>query len=369
MRYYLIAGERSGDLHGSNLIKALRKFDPSAELRGFGGDEMQAAGMRVHVHYSAMAFMGFVAVVTNLRKISSFLRLAKEDISSFKPDVLILIDYAGFNRRLAKFGKANGIKVFYYIAPKVWAWYTSRTWEIKSNVDRLFSILPFEKEFFKRFDWDVDYVGNPVLDAIKSFTPDPLFLKTHNLEGSRIVALLPGSRKMELKRMVPVMAEVARQNPSSLFVVAGVKTLPEKLYKPLHDLKNVRFVYDQTYNLLSHAVAAIVTSGTATLETGLFKVPQMVIYRTGMIEFFIVRALIKVRFISLINLIADRAVIKEFIQQEMTLQNLDDELKRLVEPGAYRLQMIKDYDEIYRTLDTGSASETTAKLMINYLRN
>ena len=370
MRYYIIAGERSGDLHGSNLIKALKKNDPKATLRGFGGDYMKDAGMELVVHYSKLAFMGFVAVIANLIKISELLKICKKDILEFQPDVIILIDYAGFNMRIAKFAKANGLKVFYYISPKVWAWNTGRAWKLKTNVDRMFCILPFEKDFYKQFEWEVDYVGNPVLDAVKAFQPDPDFLKRNSLSNQRkIVALLPGSRKIELQRMLPVMAEVVKSNPNYQFVVAAVKSLPDELYAPLHTIPNVKFIFDATYDLLAHADAAIVTSGTATLETGLFKVPQAVIYRASSIEYFLGIRFVKVKFISLVNLIANRLMIKEFLQHTMTSENVNAELKNMLEDEAYRKKMLSDYDEVYKILDTGSASENAGRLMVSYLKS
>jgi lipid-A-disaccharide synthase len=370
VKYYLIAGERSGDLHGSNLIKALRKEDASAVFQGFGGEYMQEAGMNMIVHYRQMAFMGFIAVIANLGTISKLLRRCKEDIQTFRPDVIILIDYAGFNMRIAKFAKENNLKVFYYISPKVWAWNIKRAWKLKANVDKMFSILPFEKEFFRKFDWEVDYVGNPVLDAVKDFKPNPEFRKKNGLENSKkIVALLPGSRKMELKRMIPVMADVANLNKDYQYVVAAVKTLPENLYGPLKKIPSVKFVYDSTYDLLHNATAAIVTSGTATLETGLFKIPQVVIYAAGSLEYSLLKRLVKVKYISLINLIADKPVIKELIQNAMNLINIDWELKLLVENPEYRQEMLNDYEEIYKTLNIGSASENAARLMVRYLRS
>ncbi|HMJ71004.1 MAG TPA: lipid-A-disaccharide synthase [Cyclobacteriaceae bacterium] len=368
MRYYLIAGERSGDLHGGNLIRAIRRHDPGFSGRGFGGNDMQQAGMELTVHYDQLAFMGFIAVLTNYRKISAMMKQCKADILSFKPDVVVLIDYGGFNMRIAKFAKSKGLKVFFYISPKVWAWNTSRAWKLKATVDRMFCILPFEKEFYKRFSWDVDYVGNPVLDAIRKFKPDPDFLSSNGLSGNKkIVALLPGSRKMELERMLPVMAEVAKANTSLQFVVAAVKTLPGDLYKPVADIPNIKMIFESTYDLLSNASAALVTSGTATLETGLFKVPQALLYKTSMIEEKIVRALIKVKYLGLVNLIADKSVTKEFIQKDMSVKNLNEELDRLINDNDYRNKMLDEYESLYRILDTGSASENAARLMVKYL--
>jgi len=368
MRYYLIAGERSGDLHGGNLLRSLSRFDTEMTARGYGGDEMKAAGMELTVHYNQLAFMGFVAVIANLGRIGALIRKCKQDITDFKPDVIVLIDYAGFNMRIARFAKGAGIRVFYYISPKVWAWNTGRAWKLKAMVDRMFCILPFEKDFFRKYDWDVDYVGNPVLDAVRQFQRDAHFAaRLHLQQGAKIVALLPGSRKMELKRMIPVMARIARDNPQYYFVVAAVKTLPDALYAPFAGIANATLIFDSTYDLLSVSAAAIVTSGTATLETALFGVPQAVIYKAGFLEFKLLKRLVKVNFISLPNLIAGERVIGEFIQDDMTSANLNAELGRLVETGAYRDKMLDGYRKIRQLLDTGSASENAARLMFGYL--
>lgn len=370
MKLYIIAGERSGDLHGSNLVKALKADDSSLSIRGFGGDEMKKAGVDIFVHYEQLAFMGFVALITNAFKIFKYIRLCKNDILQFKPDAIVLIDYGGFNRRIAKFGKENNIRVFYYIPPKVWAWYQSRAFELKRNVDRLFVILPFEKKFFKeKCNWDVDYVGNPVLDAIKSFKADPKFLEKNGIDRSKkLVALLPGSRKMELRKMVPLMVEVVKKNPNYQFVVAAVNNLDPELYAELKNIPNVKFVYDSSYDLLTIANAAIVTSGTATLETGIFKVPQVVVYKMGAAEYQLVSRLVKVEFISLVNLIAGKEVIKELIQDEAQPDRVNNELNLLLKEGNYRSAMLAEYDSIFKMLDTGSASENTAKLMLEALK-
>ncbi|HZY81274.1 MAG TPA: lipid-A-disaccharide synthase [Cyclobacteriaceae bacterium] len=369
MRYYLIAGERSGDLHGGNLIRAIRDNDPQFIGRGFGGNYMQEAGMDLALHYDKMAFMGFTAVLANFRTISAIMKQCKADILSFKPDVVILIDYGGFNMRIAKFAKANGLKVFFYISPKVWAWNTSRAWKLKATVDRMFCILPFEKEFYKKFDWEVDYVGNPVLDAIKKFQPDPDFLAKNGLNnGKEIVALLPGSRRMELKGVVPIMAGVAKLNSTLQFVVAGIKTLPPDLYAPLKNVPNVRIIFESTYDLLSNATAALVTSGTATLETALFKVPEALLYKTTIIEEAIVRSLIKIKWLGLVNLIADKNVVRELYQSDFTVEKVNAELDRLIADPAYRNNLLTEYDKVYKTLDTGSASENAGRLMVNYLK-
>ena len=370
MRYYIIAGERSGDLHAGNLVKAIAQKDPSSVFKGFGGDYMKGAGVQLTVHYRELAFMGFAEVVANLNKISRNIKICKNDILEFHPDVVILVDYGGFNTRIAKFAKKKNIRVFYYITPKVWAWYQKRALTLKKNVDRMFVILPFEKEFYKKFDWDVDYVGSPVLDAVRAHQRDTLFVKKNNFDESKpVIAFLPGSRKQELANVIPVMASVALAFPDFQFGVAVVSNLDKTLYGALHDLQNVRFIEDDTYNLLLHSKAAIVTSGTATLETALLRVPQAVIYKTSTISYTIARSFIKVPFISLVNLIAGKQVVKEMIQSDMNAKAVISELKRLVLDENYRSRIAAEYQKIYQTLDIGSASENAAMLMLKYLKN
>jgi lipid-A-disaccharide synthase len=367
MRYYIIAGERSGDLHGGNLIKAIRKRDNDAVIRGLGGDYMKEAGAELVVHYSEMAFMGFVEVLKNLGTISRYVIKCQRDIQEFKPDAIILIDYAGFNRRISSFARKKGLTVFYYISPKVWAWNQRRALQLKATVNKMFVILPFEKEFFKKYDWEVDYVGNPVLDAVKAHEPDVNFASKNKLYPRQLVALLPGSRQQELKSMIPVLAEVAGKFPEYQFAVAAINSLTPALYEPLTALPNVKMIYEDTYNLLLNARAAIVTSGTATLETALFKVPQTVVYRTSGLTYRIVKLIIRVKYISLVNLIADREVIRELIQETANPLEIGNELNRLVSDENYRDRILKDYSQIYSTLDIGSASDNTARLMVEHL--
>lgn len=370
MRYYLIAGERSGDLHGGNLIKALRLRDPNAQFRGFGGDLMKDAGMDLVVHFRELAFMGVVQVIANLRTISKRLNQCKLDILNFNPDVVIHIDYADFNLRVARHARQHGFKTFYYISPKVWAWRQKRALKLKATVDRMFCILPFEKEFYKKFNWDVDYVGNPVLDAVKGFTPDPEFKKKYGIdEDKSIVALLPGSRSLELKRIIPLMSKIVSMNPELTFVLAGVTTLPRALYREIESKENVQIVFDATYDLLAVASSAIVTSGTATLETALFKVPQMVVYKAGSVEYFIGIRFVDVRYISLVNLIANKPVIVELLQEKANVEDVNKELHKLESSAEYRETITREYEKIYKILDTGSASDTTAGLMIKYLNS
>jgi lipid-A-disaccharide synthase len=368
MRYYIIAGERSGDLHGSNLVRAIRKQDPDAVFRGLGGDYLRNAGVELFVHYAEFAVMGFIEILLNIIKISRYLRKCGKDIRAFEADVIILVDYAGFNRQMARFGKRNNIKVFYYISPKVWAWNQRRAHQLKANVDRMFVILPFEKDFYRKFKWEVDYVGNPVLDAVKAHKPDQEFLSRNRLRiDMPIVALLPGSRKQEVLSIIPVMRDVVQKFPEHQFAVATVNNLDSGLYDPLAEFFNVRLIEEDTYNLLLHANAAIVTSGTATLETALFRVPQIVVYKTGAMSYAVAKMVIQVPFISLVNLIAGKEVVKEFIQAEATLAKISVELKGLLARGSYRERMLSEYDNIISLLDTGSASENAARLMVGYL--
>lgn len=368
MRYYIIAGERSGDMHGGNLVKALKKRDPQATLRGFGGEYMETAGVDLAVHYHDMAFMGLAELLINANKIKKYIRKCKDDILMYKPDVILLIDYGGFNLQIARFGKKKGIKIFYYIPPKYWAWYQNRALWLKPHVDRLFVILPFEKEFFKKFDWESDYVGNPVLDAVKAHVADSEFKSKNQLQKDLpCIALLPGSRKQELKRIIPLMTKIIRRFPNHQFAVAAVNNLDRSWYKELSDLENVKLIFEDTYNLLLNSSAAIVTSGTATLETALFKVPQIVVYKANVVSYWLAKRLVKVPFISLVNLIASKEVVKEMIQSEANPENVFQELTRILDDNAYRLSMLEGYDQIVNTLDTGSASENAAKLMVGYL--
>ncbi|MBX2969777.1 MAG: lipid-A-disaccharide synthase [Cyclobacteriaceae bacterium] len=369
-KLYFVAGERSGDLHGGNLIAALKSRSPDLVCVGFGGDQMEKSGMRVTSHYRELAFMGFAEVLANLNTISKKIKQCKQELLEFKPDAVVLIDYAGFNLRIARFARENGFKVFWYISPKVWAWNQNRANRLKANIDQMFVILPFETGFFQKFDWKVDYVGNPVLDAVKAHRVDEEFLAKNKLGTDRpLIALLPGSRKQELKEIVPIMAQMAQAMPATQFAVATVDNLDQQLYQPLRELTNVSFFQGETYDLLSYANAAIVTSGTATLETALFKVPQIVVYKTSFVSYTIAKNLIRVPFISLVNLIAGREVVKEMIQKRANAIDVSAELKQILNDDLYRNKMIAGYKEIWKTLDTGSASENTATLMLHYLQS
>ncbi|WP_316818793.1 lipid-A-disaccharide synthase [Pedobacter nyackensis] len=367
MKYYLVAGEASGDLHGANLMKALKVEDQNAEFRYYGGDKMQSQGGILDKHYSEMAFMGFTEVLLNLRTILKNMKACKAAVLAYQPDVLILIDFPGFNLKIAEFAKANGIKVCYYISPKVWAWNQKRVLKIKRIVDKMFCILPFEVDFYKEWGMAVDYVGNPLLDEIAQFTSDLDFRTKYNLQ-KEVVALLPGSRKQEIERLLPDMLSVTTNFPDYHFVVAAAPSFDESYYRQFIKTDNVTLVFAQTYNLLTIAKAAIVASGTATLETALFHVPQVVVYRGGAISVAIARALVKIRFISLVNLIMDRKVVTELIQNDCNTGNITQELSHVLS-GEGRTQMMNDYKELSGKMGTAGASERTAKLIQSYLKN
>jgi len=366
MTYYLIAGERSGDLHGGNLIRAIYRHDPAARFRAWGGEQMEAAGATLVRHYREMAFMGFWEVVQNLGAIRRNFRDCERDLLETRPDVLILIDYAGFNLRMARFAKRHGIRVFYYISPKVWAWNQKRALKIKATVDRLFVILPFEVDFFARYDYQVDYIGNPLMDAIADFQPEAGFRDQFT---KPVIALLPGSRKQEVEGMLPTMLAVSRQFPAYQFVVAGVSNLPEALYRQhLQAYPDIPVVTDQAYDLLAAAEAALVTSGTATLETALLNVPQVVCYRTAWLSYQIARRLIAVPFISLVNLIAGKKAVTELIQEALDPRQAAAELARILPGAPDRDQQLADYEALREKVGGPGASERAGEKMVAYLR-
>lgn len=366
MKYYLVAGEASGDLHGANLMKALKDIDQNANFRYFGGDKMQAEGGTLVKHYADMAFMGFTEVVLNLSTILKNMKSCKADILAHRPDALILIDFPGFNLKIAEFAKKNGVKVCYYISPKVWAWNQKRVLKIKKVVDQLFCILPFEVDFYRSWGMEVDYVGNPLLDEIAQFNPDSNFRSNHQLGDKKIIALLPGSRKQEIERLLPDMLSVTEQFPAYEFVIAAAPTFSADYYQKIIGQKSVKLVFSQTYQLLHHAHAALVASGTATLETALFKVPQVVLYRGGAISIGIARLLIKIRFISLVNLIMDRKVVTELIQQDCNPIQIANELKFILE-GEGRKKMLSNYLTLRNLMGEPGASARSAELIVTGL--
>lgn len=368
MKYFLLAGERSGDLHGANLMRAIRRHDPEARFRAWGGDGMEAAGAILLKHYRDLAFMGLWEVLKNWRTLRGLMRRCQEDILDFGPDAVVLIDYGGFNLRIARFAKQRGLTTFFYISPKVWAWNQNRALRIKRDVDRLFVIFPFEVEFFNQYDYAVDYVGNPLFDAIAAFQPDPQFLEKNHLTGKPLVALLPGSRRQEVEKILPVMLRAVRHFPQYQFVVAAVSNLPRDLYDHLLGDLGLPLITDAAYDLLAYAEAALVTSGTATLETALLNVPQVVCYRTSALTYEVGKRLLRVPFISLVNLVAGREVVKELIQTELNETRLVEELKKItVQPDA-RARQLAGYAEIRRVLGEAGASERAGELMVKYLR-
>lgn len=361
MKYYIIAGEASGDLHGSHLIKGLIKADPQAEIRCWGGDRMQQAGGHVVKHIRHLAYMGFWEVVKHLGAILQNIRFCKQDIISFRPDVVILIDYPGFNFRLLRFLHQNSIKTFYYVSPQLWAWKTGRIEQVRRYVDRMFVIFPFEKEFYRSYGIDVDFNGHPLLDEMeKQIKSVPPVQKT--------IALLPGSRRQEIAHLLPEYLKVIPHFPQYRFVVAGMKDLGESFYRSLINGARCELIMDKTYEVLQQSNAAIVTSGTATLETALHRVPQVVCYKGSIISYFIARLLIKnIRFICIVNLIANSRVVEELIQNDVNEMRLISELKHLISENG-RQEIIKGYDEVRHLLGSPGASERTARCMVQYLK-
>lgn len=374
MKYYLIAGEASGDLHASNLMKAILQEDPKAEFRFFGGDLMAKAGGTCVKHYRDMAYMGFIPVLLHLRTIFRNLSCCKQDILSWKPDVLILIDYPGFNLKVAKFIKQHSsIPVYYYISPKIWAWKEYRIKNIRRDIDKLLSILPFEVDFFKKHHYPVNYVGNPCVDAVQTFRENyqeslDEFQLRNKLDNRPIIALLAGSRKQEIKDNLPRMTEASKDFPQYQFVVAGAPGIDPEFYQQFIG-KDTKILFGQTYPLLTHATAALVTSGTATLETALFKVPQVVCYYTaaGKLVSFLRRHILKVQYISLVNLISGNEAVTELVADGMTVTNLKAELKQILPDGNKRSKMLSDYEQLIQTLGTAGASQRAAEIIISSL--
>ena len=371
MKYYIIAGEASGDLHASNLVAEIKKKDKKAEFRGCGGDLMKAQGVDLLKHYRTMAYMGFVEVAVNLRKVLGNIALCKNDILEYQPDVVILVDYPGFNFRIADFAHEKGFKVIYYISPQLWAWKRRRVRKIKRSVDKMLVILPFEEEFYKHYGMDVTYVGNPLLDEQAKFGTSnrSIFLRRNSLgEKREIIAMLPGSRKQEVKRMLPVMLKVVPRFPEYQFVIAGVSSLDKALYKKIIGNSDVFLIENQTYELLQNSSAAMVTSGTATLETALFSVPEVVCYKATGISYLLAKWMIKVKFISLVNLVMGKEVVKELIQGDLTEHNIVKELELLLRNGKRQRQLLEDYEELKGRLGSAGASEKAAEVIINVMK-
>jgi lipid-A-disaccharide synthase len=355
MKIYIIAGEASGDLHGANLVRALKAKNPAIELRGWGGDGMTEAGVDVVKHIRELAFMGFAEVIMNLKTILSNISYCKRDIDAFNPDAIILIDYPGFNLRIAPFAKRLGIKVLYYISPQVWAWKSSRVVAIKENVDEMYTILPFEEPWYAKRGLDVNYVGHPLLDELAK-------QKLELLPENKI-ALLPGSRKQEIDKMLPIMLSIRKDFPDFKFVVAAAPSIPDSQYAQLAG-QDVDIVRGNTYGLLASAQAALVTSGTATLECGLIGTPQVVCYKGNRISYEIAKRVVKLDYISLVNLILNRKSVTELIQYDMNTKRLKEELTLILHEGPKRKKMLADYRELKSVLGGPGASERCANHML-----
>lgn len=365
MKYYIIAGEASGDLHGSNLIKALFTQDENANIRCWGGDLMENAGATLVKHYKELAFMGFVEVLANIPTIFKNIAFCKKDIEDFQPDVIVFIDYSGFNLRIAKWGKQQGFRTNYYISPQVWASRSSRVEKIKRDVDMMNVILPFEKEFYAKHNFEVNFVGHPLIDAIadRQQVDETVFRKENNLGDKKIIALLPGSRKQEIIKMLSVMLSVVDDFKDYQFVIAGAPSQDFSFYQQFIQTDNVQFVNNKTYDLLSVSFAALVTSGTATLETALFKVPQVVCYKGSAITYAIAKRIITLKFISLVNLIMDREVVTELIQSDFNTKTLTKELTKILDE-SHREKVFLEYYELEKILGVKGASAESARLII-----
>lgn len=369
MKYYIIAGEASGDLHGSNLMKALYKEDKNAEIRFWGGDLMQNTGGTLVKHYKERSFMGFLEVIQNISKIFKDIAFCKSDIISFNPDALIFIDNSGFNLRIAKWAKEQNFQTSYYISPQVWASRANRVHAIKRDIDHMYVILPFVEDFYKKYDYKVDFVGHPLIDAIENRTnvDETTFRKEHNLSNNPIIALLPGSRKQEINKMLAIMLSVTDEFAAYEFVIAGAPSQEFEFYKPFLKKKNINFISNKTYDLLNISHAALVTSGTATLETALFKVPQVVCYKANAISYQIAKRIITLKFISLVNLIMDKEVVKELIQGDLNTKQLKKELNNIL-TSPKREKILNDYEILQQKLGGKGASEKTAHLIYKRLK-
>jgi len=379
-RIYIITGEASGDLHGSNLVKELIKQNAEnidstkIDIRFWGGDLMtEAVGHAPVKHIRELAFMGFLEVVKNLRAIFRNISDCKKDIEAFKPDALVLIDYPGFNIRMAEWAKSKGIKTIYYISPKIWAWKQSRVHKIKRIIDHMFVILPFEKEFYKRFDYPVEYVGNPLIDAILQYEEIKLsrdtFIQKNNLKSEPIIAVLPGSRKQEVRLKLPVMLQAVKNMTGYQIVIAGAPSLDPSFYSEFIQSDSVQIVHGKTYDLLSASEAAIVTSGTATLEAAILNIPQVVCYKTSGISYSIAKRLIKIKYISLVNLIMDKEVVRELIQHACNPDSIRHELSLLVKGGKNREQMLNEYSKMRKILGEGGASQKVAQSLLKTIQD
>jgi lipid-A-disaccharide synthase len=366
MKYYIIAGEASGDLHGSNLIKELQQLDGNADIRCWGGDKMQVTGATLVKHYKELAFMGFIEVIKNLPAILKNFKFCKNDITAYQPDVIIFIDYPGFNLRMAQWAKEHHYPTVFYISPQVWAWKESRVKNIKRYIDKMIVILPFEKEFYKKWNYEVEYVGHPLVEVIENFKKDHPEIQV----AQNTIALLPGSRRQEIQTKLPVMLDASENFPDHVFVIARAPSIENEFYEAfIKDHKNVKLVTNETYSLLMKSVAALVTSGTATLETALFGVPEIVCYKAGNISYQIAKRLVKLKFICLVNLIMNKEVVKELIQHDLTPEKITSELKKILFDSQKRDELKQDYWQLKQLLsEGGNASKNAAKSIYDFIK-
>lgn len=375
MKYYIIAGEASGDLHGANLVKGIFNSDPSAEIKAWGGDLMEQSGAKLVRHYKETAVMGYMSVLKSLKKISRNIKFCKKDIVAQNPDVVIFIDYPGFNLRIAKFAKMAGFTTFYYIAPKIWAWKTYRIKSIKKYIDRIYSILPFEIDFYKQYNFEIEYVGNPLLDAIEAkLVRNELFddfILKHNAEHKPYIALLPGSRRQEINFLLPSMLKLRENFPQYQFLISAAPGISDSFYSKILGDANISLIKDDTYQLLKHADAAVVASGTAVLETALIGTPQVAVYKVGggIFSHVLGKIVIKVKWATLVNLIMHKEVVKELLQRDFTMSKLLKELKAVLPGGAKREKILSDYADLYSKMGNTGASVRAAESMVKRLKN
>jgi len=372
LKFYIIAGEASGDMHAANLMHEIKQLDTNAEFRCWGGDRMQSEGGKIVKHIKELAFMGFVEVLINIRTISKNLKFCKQDVIAYQPDALLLVDYPGFNLRIAQYAKSKGLKVFYYISPSVWAWKESRVEIIKKSVDKLFAILPFEKDFYKKHQCDIDYEGHPLIDEIEKvklkIPSREQFINENQLSGKKIIACLPGSRKQEIKLLLTEMLKQQSNFPDYEFVVAAAPNLPLEFYTSILGNQKIKLLTGKTYDLLFHAHAGIIKSGTSTLEAALFGLPEVCCYKGNAISIWIARKVAKVKYISLPNLIMNKEVIKELIQEEMNEENLKNELQKIILQTPERNKMEHEFNNLKMLLGGSGASKRIAHKLINYLK-
>lgn len=370
MKYFVLAGEKSGEIHGANLIKQIQKKDSEASFDFFGGDHMiDVVGKEPLVHINQLDTFGFVGVALAYRKLLGFLKLCKNHLAETRPDAVILIDYSGFNMKVAKYAHEIGLEVHYYISPKLWVWNEKRAYKVKKYVDYMYCILPFEVDFYKKFNYKADYIGNPLLDEIAAFKQNPNFLEENNLEETKTIALLPGSRKQEIEHILSLMGEILPQFEGYQFVIAGIERFGEEFYRSfLPKDSDIKIVFDQTYDLLKHTEAAVVTSGTATLETALFNIPEVIVYKANRISYWIYKQLTKIELVGLCNLIADDEVAIELIQHDFTVKNVIKELKALLKGGERRDLFFNKNKAVIEKVGGPGASERTANLIFERIK-